>query len=243
MSHKDYLADPALDKTKLALFEKSGRHMLEPIKESHAMRFGTAWHWLVLEPKEFAKRVRAKASGYSEWKGNDLYFKTDDIQTIKAMKKALWQKKTARRILKNAHVKELSGFWELWTGQMAKIKVDIITDFDGPLIVDLKKTRDASLKAFYWDAKKYKYHWQAAFYLEGVSKITGVEHDRFVFMCTEHTAPYETAFYQVPDDMLEQAWHEIQPLIEKYAECSEQEHWEGYPDENTDVRKEINYDK
>jgi hypothetical protein len=116
---------------------------------------------------------------------------------------------------------------------MSKIKVDIITDFDGPLIVDLKKCKDASPQAFYWDVKRYKYHWQAALYMEGVSKITGIEHDRFAFMCTEDTPPYETAFYELPDDMIASAWEEMQPLIERYSECLEQKHWEGYPDELT----------
>lgn len=231
LSHKDYLYDPALAKSFLTKLSRSGRHAITPQKETHAMRFGTAWHWLNLEPKKFAKRVKKKVSGYSEWKGEELHFKYDDIYALKAMKKALWKKNTARRILKNAYVKELPGFWELWTGHMAKIRVDIITDFDGPLVVDLKKCRDASEQAFYWDVKKYKYHWQAAFYLEGVSKITGIDHDRFCFMCTEAIPPYETEFYLMSDEWIELAWKEMQPVIEKHAECVEQKYWEGYPDE------------
>ncbi len=237
LSHDDYLADPALDVSFLKKFVKSGKHARTETQETHSMRFGTCFHWAVLEPKEFVRNVREKKSGYAEKKDGFIYLKTDDIKAIKAMKRKAWQKKTARNILKNAYAKELSGFFELWIGQMAKVKIDIIAH-DG-LIVDLKKTIDASEEGFYWQIKKYKYHWQAAFYLEAVSKITGIEHDRLGIIACEDKSPYECGFYMIEDDWLEQAWREMQPLIDKYAICKEQDKWEGYPDEfvNLNLRR------
>ncbi len=43
----------------------------------------------------------------------------------------------------------------------------------------------------------------------------------------------------IEDDWLEQAWREMQPLIDKYAICKEQDKWEGYPDEfvNLNLRR------
>lgn len=231
LSMQDYLTDPALDVSFLKKFARSGKHAKEETKETPAMLFGTCLHWNILEPKEFIKNVREKKSGYAERKNGFIYLKTDDIKSIKTMKCKVWQKKTARRILKNAYAKELGGFFQLWTGQMAKVRIDIITDFNGPLIVDLKKTVDASEEGFYWQIKKYKYHWQAAFYLEAVSKITGIEHDRFGIMPCEDKLPHECGFYMIGDDWLEQAWREMQPLIDKYTVCKEQDKWEGYPDE------------
>lgn len=230
LSHEDYLADPALDVSFLKKFAKSGKHAKEEIKETPAMLFGTCFHLAILEPKKFVKKVREKKSGYAEKKKDGyIYLKTDDIQAIKAMKRNLWEKKTGRNILKNAYAKEQCGFFQLWTGQLAKVKIDIIAP-DG-FIVDLKKTNDASAEAFWWSVKKYKYHWQAAFYLEAVSKITGIEHDRFGIIPSEDKPPHECAFYIIEDDWLELAWREMQPLIDKYVFCRDQNKWEGYPDE------------
>ena len=230
LSHSDYLADGALDKSFLTKFSRSGKHAHTPKKNTHAFIFGEAWHLAILEPKKYARRVKEKKSGYGELKKDGyIYLKTEDIRAIKIMKRNLWQKKTARKILKNAYAKELSGFWQLWTGDMAKIKIDIIAQ-DG-LIYDLKTTNNASYDAFWWDFKKYKHHWQAAFYLEGVSKITGIEHYRFGFIVTEKVPPYETAFYDVTEAWIEQAWREMQPVIDKYTLCKEQDRWDGYPDE------------
>lgn len=234
LSQRDYLADPALHRTALHLFSRSGKHLQEGSEETHYMRIGSAWHWINLEPKKYAKRVKEKKTGWSEWKGDDLHIKTVDIQILKEMKKAFWQKKTTRKIFKNAHAKELSCFWELWTGQMAKAKLDIITeDENGPLIVDLKKTKDANREAFYWNVMRYKYHWQAALSLEGVSKVTGIEHYRFAFACTEATPPYETCFHLLEEDWLELAWKQMRPVIEEFGKQKNQGHWEGYPDELT----------
>jgi len=229
LSHEDYLADPALDKSFLVKFAKSGKHAQQDDGDTHATLFGTCFHWAILEPTEFVKKVKEKKSGYAEKKNGFIYLKTDDIRTIKAMKCNLWKKRTARNILRNAYAKEQSGFFQLWTGQIAKVKIDIIVKIG--LICDLKKTRDASVENFWWSLKKYKYHWQAALYIEAVSKITGIEHDRFGIIACEDKSPYECAFYNISDDWLELAWKEMQPLIDKYAICKEQNRWEGYPDE------------
>ncbi len=225
-----YRADPALNISFLKKFAKSGKHAQVETKETHRMLNGTCLHLLTLEPKEFVKKVKEKKSGYAEKKNGYIYLKTDDIEVLKAMKRNLWKKKTSQNILKNAYAKELSGFFQLlWTSLMAKIRVDIITK--NGLICDLKKTIDASQEGFYWQIKKYKYHWQAAFYLEGVSRITGIEHDRFGIIACEDKPPYECAFHMIEDDWIELAWKEMQPLIDKYAICKEQNTWEGYPDE------------
>ncbi|UCC41424.1 MAG: PD-(D/E)XK nuclease-like domain-containing protein [Candidatus Aminicenantes bacterium] len=228
LTDQQYFADPALDYTFLSKFARSGAHAFVG-KVTPSMIFGSAFHWAVLEPKRYAKHVKTKKSGYPEIDGENILLKSNDRQTIKEMKYKLWSKKTARDILKNAYAKEQYGFFRLWIGDMAKVKIDIIAK-DG-LIVDLKKTQDASYEGFWWSVKRYKYHWQAALYLEAVSKITGIEHERFGFIACEDTPPYECAFYEIFEDWLELAWKQMQPLIDKYAICKQRDEWEGYPDE------------
>lgn len=235
LTDEEYFSDPALDFTFLSKFARSGAHAFVG-NVTPSMIFGSAFHWAILEPKRYAKHVKTKKSGYPEIDGENILLKPDDREAIKEMKFKFWSKKTARKVMKNAYAKELCGFFQLWTGDMAKVKVDIITDFDGPLVVDLKKTIDASAEGFYWSVKRYKYHWQAAFYLEAVSKITGIEHDRFAFIACEDKSPYECAFHMIEDNWIEQAWKEMQPLIDKYSLCKQQDRWEGYPDEFVNLK-------
>lgn len=236
LTNEQYFADPALHYTFLSKFARSGSHAFVR-KVTPSMIFGSAFHWAILEPKRYVKYVKTKKSGYPEIDGENILLKPDDRQTIKEMKYKLWTKKIARNILKNAYAKEQYGFFQLWTGDMCKVKIDIIAK-DG-VVCDLKKTRDASYEGFWWSVKKYKYHWQAALYLEAVSKITGMEHEQFGFIACEDTPPYECAFYMMPDDWFELAWRQMQPLIDKYSICKKRDEWQGYPDEfvNLELRK------
>lgn len=242
LTDQEYFEDPAVDYTFLCKFARSGIHALTPINPTPSMIFGTAFHWAILQPKRYVTHVMTKKSGYAQYTETNKEFillKPEDKKTIKAMKHKLWQKKTSRNILKNAYAIESCAFFRLWTGDMAKVKTDIIGR-DG-LICDLKKTNDASYEGFWWSVKKYKYHWQAALYLEAVSKITGIEHYKFGFLVCEDKPPHECAFYLISEDWLELAWQELRLLIDKYAFCKEQNKWEGYPDEFVSLELRRNY--
>lgn len=246
LSNEEYHKDPALNKSGLVELARSPRHFKamkeEPKETTPAMVFGSAFHLAVLEPDEYKKKIviapsvpkRSKADK-ATWaafndrvqKGGLIPISQEDADTIEHMKKAVLENETAAALLSDG-IAELSGFFRDQTGVMCKIRTDWITG--DRIVVDLKSCRDASFSAFQRDSANLKYHWQAAFYLDGLTTLTGEEHVDFLFLCVEKTVPYGVAVYRLDHEAIEAGRRQIRPLINQYAECLARDYWPGYVD-------------
>jgi len=121
-----------------------------------------------------------------------------------------------------------------WTDKETGIECKARFDVLGPLLVDLKTTRDASPKGFQRAIATYGYHIQAAHYMAGAI-ANGMEPQGFLFACVETSAPYLPAGYLMGNPTLEQGERERREALTTYAQCLRDDRWPGYNDDRIEV--------
>ena len=199
------------------------------------MWWGSVVHTAILEPllfqKKFAcaspdlKRTAKKAwTEFEESSGKEaLTF--EEVETLLAMAKSINAHKAASKII--AGQIEASIFWQDEdTGVLCRCRPDVINKSIG-MLVDLKTCSSANPTSFSKDAYNFRYHVQAAFYLDGC-KANGIEVDNFVFVCVEKTAPYLVAVYAADQAMIELGRATYKANLETYKRCLHEDNWPGY---------------
>jgi exodeoxyribonuclease VIII len=100
-------------------------------------------------------------------------------------------------------------------------------------LIDIKTTLDASYDAFKRSILKYRYHVQAAWYLDVVNSVLGAEIDTFIFVAIEKEAPFPIAVYMLDRESIDLGRKQYEQNLKAYA------HWKlqggetplGYTDE------------
>jgi exodeoxyribonuclease VIII len=201
-SQKDYISASGLK----MIAKKSVHHYLNAdFKSTPSMAFGTAVHTAIYEPSDFHKEYhiipkidrRTKA-------GKELY--TQHIEEAK--EKIILDEEDHQRILtilenlaKSEAKEYVQGEMELshyteFEGIKVRVRPDCVNKVAG-FISDVKTCQDNSPRAFLSDIYKFKYHVQAAFYMD----MLGV--NKFVFIAIETNAPYSIENYVLSDELLE----------------------------------------
>lgn len=247
MSNEEYHAQEALNKSGLVQLAKSPAHYLtweqaqeeEPTK---AMVIGTAVHTAVLEPDKYDQSIiiapqidkRTKA-GKAEWalfqeeaKGK-IILTEDEATAIEGMKASVYDNIVAYDLLLEGAAEQSIFFKDPVHNFLCKVRPDWYTS--DKEVVDIKTCLDAGYDGFSRAIANFKYHWQAFFYLNGLTAATGVEHNKFIFIAVEKDPPYAMAVYEATKDMLKRAEQQIAPLLDVYAECLKTDVWPGYYDE------------
>lgn len=99
-------------------------------------------------------------------------------------------------------------------------------------IVDLKTTEDASPRGFAKSVWNYRYHVQAAFYLDAYEHQYGEPARGFIFIAVEKTPPYAVALYYTPANLIELGRTTYERDLRVYQRCLETREWPAY---GTDV--------
>ncbi len=214
MDIRDYHAHAGVSKSKLDSIAKSPLHYwsrwcdpsrLEP-EPTPAMEFGTAVHSLVLEPEKFEAEYtqapnvsRTTKVGKAEWEaaaaGGKKLLKRDDWEAALLMDCAIKQHPMAARVLNATGQAEQSLFANCpETGLELKCRPDYMTD--SGWLVDLKTTQDASLKGFQKASANFRYHVQAAHYLNVYRLATGQVPKGFIFIAVEKTYPHAVQVFE-----------------------------------------------
>ena len=185
--------------------EKCPKHyayrLENPIKTTQAMKFGTAFHMLVLESLEvFEKHYvvepdvdkrttlgKTTLAKFNEHIGDRIPITVKDQKTMMSMFEQLSEHNNID-ILLQCKERESIYLWENKTaGMLCKGKFDAV-NHDKKYIVDLKTTRNASPEKFKELLMNAKYHMQAAYYLDALGYsdyfIIAIEKDRPHCVCT-----------------------------------------------------------
>ena len=235
MTNEDYHADTsAISASGLKLFARSPAHYyaayLDPNRiersPTPAMRVGTATHCAILEPERFSAEYIALPEGLDRRtkEGKQAYadllstgaelLTSDDMSLVVNMACAFRDNATSRALFDRKHVVEQSIFAEV-NGVACKCRPDFMTA-DGLMVMDVKTTSDASPESFGKSAWSIGYHIQAAFYRRVIQSATGITPD-CIFGCVESDRPYLTAYYTVPQYLLDYADGVIDALLEQYS--------------------------
>jgi len=262
LSEDDYHNGPGASSSKLkVLLEHSpavyAYRLLNPEPPTPAQAFGKLVHAMVLEPETvsekfaFSPSFNRRESGKSDklvWefkqKGK-IIISPDDVEHAQAMVKNLTEHETVGRLLDNIIV-ESSVFWWYQSPvddddreyrEYLKIRPDIL-NLTRPIIADIKTTDDASPEGFARAVMKYRYHFSAAMYLEGVNQCdqimtaTDYRYLNFILIAVEKTPPYQVAIYNLPGDVLNLGLQQFRVAMQRLHDARQS----GFPSMSPEIR-------
>ena len=186
------------------------QHVLNnPIKTTAPMRFGSAFHMLVLEDKQFSKHYLVEPDNIDKRTtlGKATLLKFNEAlggrEAVSYKDFSLMQSMNAH-LKANEHYSLLNNCTQfekiyLWKNEVHNIlckgKLDAVNTAE-KYIVDLKTTRDASPEAFKEIIVNQKYHMQAAFYCDALG------YKDYYIYAIEKSNPYCMCVYKMSEDML-----------------------------------------
>jgi hypothetical protein len=244
MPFEEYFKVEALSNSGLRRLKKSAAHFRVPWqpKDQKVLDIGSAFHTATLEPDRYDSRYAVTDLKLSTKDGKQFQqesvrsgktiIKQAEHKNIQAMAKAVREHPDAGPLVQGG-VSELSCFWiDPDYDFPCKCRLDKITD--NMVIIDLKKTQDAEegssgFGAFYKSFFSLYYHYQAYWYLTGVSIASSVPHDTFAFIAVEEQPPHGVNVFVPDKEVLVLAMEEIEPLKILYAECLNRNEWPCYP--------------
>lgn len=248
----EYHAHVGVSKSKLDSIAKSPLHYwarwCDPTRvtppPTPSMERGTALHMALLEPDKFNATYaeapdvsRTTKAGKLEWElaaaGGKKLLKKDEWDTVQYMLRGVLEHPTAHKILSAAGRAEESFFAKCPnTGLDLKCRPDWLTD--SGWLVDIKTTQDASLKGFQKAVANYRYHVQAAHYLNVFKLATGDTPRGFIFIAVESSDPYACQVFEASPLMVEagaiEAARNLQALAHAALTYPLGLSWPGYSD-------------
>lgn len=252
MSFEEYRAIDAINKSGLDHFEKSPAHFyancLDPKREvsepTPAMRLGTAIHTAILEPGEFHDRYvqgikvdRRTKDGKAAWEaflataqGKEV-LDPEDFYLVSAVATRFRGHPAGATVLETGSSEVVLVWVDPIEGVLCKGRIDWL----GFVMLDLKSTECAAPNVFARQVANLKWYVQAAFYTDGYEILTG---DRipFVIAGAEKVPPWASAFYSVPDQVLELGRKIYRRQLARYARCKREERWPSYAEEIVELR-------
>lgn len=241
-----YHAAAGVSKSMLdVLAEKTPAHLQaylsgEAKEETDAMRFGTIVHRALLEPDTFKEGFHVKPEKMNfatkagqEWRdahADRPIISTESSVAIEKMVSAVHTHPFAKRLLAGAE-REQSLFVEDGSGILRKSRLDVLTK--GNVIPDLKTVESANLEAFERSISRYRYHVQAAYYLDNCN-LSAIDKHSFLFICVEKSPPFSVRCLQLMPQVIECGRRLYQRDLQIYRNCLETGLWpawgEGYED-------------
>lgn len=241
-----YHSLPGVSASGMKEFFRSPAHYRVWLKEkpepTPAMRIGTLAHLAVLEPAAFrAKTVvapvvdRRTKDGKAIWEqflaenaGKEV-ITADEREMLVGMGDAVETHRVAVSLLTSGRP-EVSAFaTHESTGLALKGRFDWFNQ-DAGIIVDLKTTDDASPSGFAKAIAAFKYHLQAAHYMQ-LATLNGIDHPKFRFIAVEKKPPYAVAVYDLDVATIEFADRELSRILEALASCQAFDSWPGYAED------------
>lgn len=244
----DYLKQDAISAHGLMQIERSPLHFrqsrLTPHAPTPAQALGTLTHLAVLEPDDYARRVRVAPECDRRTKAGKETAAAFDAECAeigaivataeqdalaRAMREAVMAQPFARALLADGQAETTLQWTDADTGLACKARPDWLCA-GHQVIVDLKTARDASEQAFAKACGNFAYHLQASWYQDAV-RACGLGERDFVFLAVEPEPPYAVALYQLDDEALRVGRIRARQALERYAECLAADRWPGYAKE------------
>ncbi len=253
-SYEQYDSIPALRSSHLRLLKKSPAHFAaafdqrwkKPISPQLQKSFdkGKAFDILMLHgPESLVSHVAIEPEGvhkatkvYKEWNqehSGSIILSEREWNYIIEMRRRTDAKSAFSRIFSDGHPHKVV-VWQDGTGIWCKAEIDWIMS-DGT-VVDLKTTSGgADFWAFSRAAYRYGYINQGAYYLAGLSAVTGIQHNQFMLAVCETDPPFESQVFRATRDQLFRAEQENEECLSLLLDCYRRDEWPGYPDEIIDL--------
>lgn len=233
----DYHAADAINNSGFTQLARSPFHFrhAEPREATRSMHLGSALHMAVLEPEKFEDSYLIldvddrRSSIYKEaakTRDPETILTRTEADKIHGMQSAASGNVAIATALASCKSFELSMFVnDPQTGELCKCRYDAIGQ---ECIVDVKTTADASPEAFSKAIFNYRYHVQAAFYLDAYEWKTGQKIPAFYFAAIENESPHACQLYRLDDFSIELGRREYRRLLDLYHQCKTTDTWPAY---------------
>lgn len=199
-----------------------------------AQRIGIIVHRALLEPDTFKNgfHVRPKGLQFTTVEGKAWkighqdrpIISFDEATMIEKMVSSVHTHPFAKKLLLNAET-ERSIFVEDENGIMRKMRLDALTA--GTTMPDIKTCENASDKWIERQISQFRYHVQAAFYLDNM-KLIGIEKRQWFFVCCEKSPPYAVRCLQLIGDVIDYGKMLYQRDLQVYRTCLETGTWPAW---------------
>jgi exodeoxyribonuclease VIII len=237
----DYAATAGVNWSTLKHILRSPMHyrhaLAHGVKETAAMRLGTAIHVAALEPQQFKLRYmvepdfgplqssknRAKRDEWRAENDGAIFIDQDEHDRIHAVADAVRMHPAARRLIEAIETEVPIQWTDAMTGVLCKGRIDGV----GPVyIIDLKTAGNAEPWAFQTSAARLLYHAQQAFYADGYKAATG-ETRGSALIAAETVAPFDVVVYELEDEPLGVGRDLYCRALERLVECEQSGKWPG----------------
>lgn len=235
MPDKEYRAHPAVSQSELKNLAKCPLYYKykkeNPCEATEAMKFGRMAHSYILEPEKFKKeyfvtpKITRRGKTWEELKekaGKKEIVFEEDLGNTKGMRDMLLKLEFFKDSLDKS-AKEVSVFWkDNDVGIDCKARVDGYSSHLN-ILYDLKTTRDCLSSAFKRQFFSLRYQIQAAFYMDGVAKVTGKMPQGFILFAVEKEPPFlcKSYFIDFRDETIQTGRDEYKYLLNYYSELEE----------------------
>lgn len=123
---------------------------------------------------------------------------------------------------------EISGFWQdPATGIWLRMRMDWMTHFEVPTIVDFKTTADVSPDHFARSVADFGYHRQDPHYRDGLAADLDTDPDEidFVFVAVDTAPPHLVMVYRLDDQAIQLGREQNKIAREIYRDCTQSGIW------------------
>lgn len=208
-----------------------------------SMKFGSAFHALILEPdkfnNEFAmlnRKVLLKDVGrdiYENFKKQNeeieksgkIILTDSEWRNLFEMKDVFYNNIHAIELIEDSRI-ENSFFWQdEHSGLLLKARPDILHE---NMIVDLKTTSDASPLFFQREMVSYGYHVQFAMIRDAIEIIEGRRINNFINIVIETKYPYNMAIYIIDEYAIEEGQRKYKQICLDMKKAIEEDNFPDY---------------
>ena len=204
-----------------------------PQPATPAMKLGSAIHMNVLQPEgfnyhyavspKFDKRTKKGKEDFAKFTKNNMFkdvISESDFELIEQITLKLMKEPLIKALLQRGQPEKIITWHNEHYDVNCKGMLDYYREGDG-MIIDLKTTQDSSYNGFMRSVRKYKYHKQAAYYMDAVKAY------RFIIIAIEKTPPFSINIFEMGDDMIDEGRDMYNHELEVYKYCEENDYWPG----------------
>lgn len=248
LSFPDYRALKAINKSGLDKIEKSPAHyqhsLVTPDEPTDAMIFGQAAHLAVFEPEQLYRNFFARPEGIDgrtkEGKARleelgkanvgKTMLKADEWAALEGMMRSVRENALVSQLISGGKAEQSAIAHDAEHGVLCKARPDYLGR-DG-VMLDLKTTENVDFFSFQRSVRTFRYHVQAAWYLDVVNAALGREEfKRFVLIAIEKKAPFGIIAYELDPEAIRVGRMQARANLKTYAECLKSNNWPGYPEQ------------
>lgn len=208
-----------------------------------AMKFGTAFHTLLLEPEKFNEKYLVCEDPDNNHKGRGPWKAFADEADARGLIPLKWSAfqdmnqmpasiRSSKRLMKHLTPDvdiEATCVWRDRThGVMCKARLDIV-NHDTKTVIDIKTAVDARPGPFAKAANLRGYGFQAAWYTHALRVLRGGGY-RYLIAAVQKSAPFHCTVHEFDSERLDWEHERCMEQLATYARCLESGEWPGYDD-------------